>query len=88
MEEKGHSLPDKQLSFTEKLSLKDETQRLIKSLSAKYRTALMLRYFEGLTYDEIAEVLDIPLGTVKSRINAAITTLRERQKRTEEESGA
>jgi RNA polymerase sigma factor (sigma-70 family) len=38
---------------------------------------LVLRYSDGLSYDEIAEVLKIPLGTVKSRLNTAIKALRE-----------
>jgi len=40
------------------------------------RQALVLRYSEGLRYHEIAEVLDCPLGTVKSRIFHALAGLR------------
>jgi len=36
-----------------------------------------LVYFQGLKYREAAEVLDIPLGTVKSRVHAAIQRLNE-----------
>lgn len=56
-----------------------EYERLIKatnSLNSKHRPVLVLRYFNDLSYDEIAQVLGIPLGTVKSRINQAIRTLR------------
>jgi len=56
-----------------------EYERLIKamnSLDSKHRPALILRYFNDLSYDEIAQVLDIPLGTVKSRINQALKSLR------------
>jgi RNA polymerase sigma-70 factor (ECF subfamily) len=35
------------------------------------RSALVLREYEGLSYQEIADVLDVPLGTVKSRLNDA-----------------
>jgi RNA polymerase sigma-70 factor (ECF subfamily) len=41
------------------------------------RQALVLRFSEGLRYDEIAEVLDCPLGTVKSRIFNGLRGLRE-----------
>jgi RNA polymerase sigma-70 factor (ECF subfamily) len=40
------------------------------------REALVLRYSEHLAYDEIAEVLGCPLGTVKSRIFNGLATLR------------
>ena len=40
------------------------------------RQALVLRFSEGLRYDEVAQVLDCPLGTVKSRIFHGLTGLR------------
>ncbi len=44
-------------------------------LPGKGRDALVMFYFEGLRYDEVAEVLEIPLGTVKSRIHNALAKL-------------
>jgi len=41
------------------------------------RQVVVLGYYQGLKYREIAEVLDIPLGTVKSRLHAAMTRLQE-----------
>jgi RNA polymerase sigma-70 factor (ECF subfamily) len=41
----------------------------IDALPAHYRVAIILRDLEGLSYQEIADILGIPLGTVKSRIN-------------------
>lgn len=41
------------------------------------RDALLLYAWEELSYDEIARALDVPIGTVRSRINRARTTLRE-----------
>lgn len=48
----------------------------MRSLDAKLRLVVILRYFHELLYEEIAQILDIPVGTVKSRLNTAIKTLR------------
>ncbi|MFC1950783.1 RNA polymerase sigma factor [Chloroflexota bacterium] len=82
MEERGVELADSSEEQPEELLIKDEESgriwRLVKSMDEKHRSVLSLRYHEGLSYGEIAEVLDIPLGTVKSRINVAIVKLRKR----------
>lgn len=52
--------------------------RAIKTLPEKYRAALVLRDVEGISYDRIAEILDISEGTVKSRINRARNLLRDK----------
>lgn len=44
------------------------TRHIIGRLNEKYRLMIELRYFEELSYDEIATVLDIPLGTVKAQL--------------------
>lgn len=43
-------------------------RKLMSKLNTKYRLMIELRYFEELTYDEIAKELDIPLGTVKAQL--------------------
>ncbi len=45
--------------------------KAIATVPEKYRFALVLRDIEGLSYEEIADVLGIPGGTVRSRINRA-----------------
>lgn len=45
-------------------------------LSPDKRTVLLLCYHEGITHQLAAEILDVPLGTLKSRLHAALTTLR------------
>jgi RNA polymerase sigma-70 factor (ECF subfamily) len=64
-------LPDPGRSPFE-LTLDRETQALIEAALAevnpKFRAALVLREIEGLSYEEIGEILEISLGTVKSRI--------------------
>ena len=41
------------------------------------RQVVILAYYQGLKYREIAEILDIPVGTVKSRLHAALVKLQE-----------
>ena len=49
----------------------------LRRLPEELRTAVILREFTGLNYEEIAEVMEIPLGTVRSRIFRARSRLRE-----------
>ena len=53
-------------------------QDAVLALPDASRAVLVLREFEGLSYQEIAEALDIPLGTVMSRLNYARKLLREK----------
>ncbi len=46
-------------------------------LSTEYRTILVLREIEGCSYDKIAEILDLPIGTVRSRLFRARLALRD-----------
>ncbi len=55
-------------------------QKAIASLPEKYRAALVLCDIEEKSYEEISEVLDLPVGTVKSRINRARNLLKEKLK--------
>ncbi len=52
--------------------------RAITSLPQKYRAAIVLRDVEGLSYDQIAQTLNLSEGTVKSRINRARNLLKEK----------
>jgi RNA polymerase sigma-70 factor (ECF subfamily) len=53
--------------------IRKEVQRLPERL----RIVVLLIYFEGLTFHEVAEVLQLPLGTVKTRVHAALKILHE-----------
>lgn len=46
-------------------------------LSAEHRTVLVLKELEGQKYEDIAEVLDVPIGTVRSRLHRARMELRD-----------
>ena len=52
--------------------------RAIAALPEKYRAPIVLRDVEGRTYEEIAEILELGLGTTKSRISRGRKHLREK----------
>ncbi len=60
--------------------LNELLQRCIEELPEHYRVVFVLRTFENLSYDEIADALGCPRGTVKSRLNQARTLLQARLK--------
>ena len=51
--------------------------KALESLSPKLRAAVVLHYYEGLTREEIADVLGVPAGTVASRIAKAVAIMRK-----------
>lgn len=51
-------------------------KKVLASLKEEYRTLIHLSYFQGFTHEEIAKMMDIPLGTVKTRIRSALIQLR------------
>jgi RNA polymerase sigma-70 factor (ECF subfamily) len=55
-------------------------------MDKKHRAVMVLRYFNDMSYPEIADALDIPQGTVKSRLNQGLNLLKEKFARAE--SGA
>jgi len=62
----------REIGTPERIALKDEIQRVvnesIEQLPEDLRTAITLRELEGLSYEEIAQAMDCPVGTVRSRI--------------------
>ncbi|WP_071458841.1 RNA polymerase sigma factor SigW [Bacillus massilinigeriensis] len=64
----------------ESLELRDEVQKQIAMLPEKYRSAIVLKYIEELSLNEISEILDLPLGTVKTRIHRGREALRQQLK--------
>lgn len=51
-------------------------KKVLTTLNEEYRRLIDLSYFQGFTHEEIAKMLGIPLGTVKTRIRTAISQLR------------
>ena len=55
-------------------------QNAIDSLQVKYQQALILRDVEGMSYQEISEIVGVPVGTVKSRVNRARLKIQKKLK--------
>ena len=51
-------------------------KKVLTTLNEEYRKLIDLSYFQGFTHEEIAKMLSLPLGTVKTRIRTAISQLR------------
>jgi RNA polymerase sigma-70 factor (ECF subfamily) len=61
----------------EKREREAQVQKCINSLDEEYREVLVLRDIQGLSYEEIKDILKIPEGTVKSRLSRARNTLKD-----------
>ncbi|MCU7799711.1 MAG: RNA polymerase sigma factor RpoE [gamma proteobacterium symbiont of Lucinoma myriamae] len=58
-----------------KQQIKDAIDRAISNLPEELKVAITLREFEGMSYDQIANIMDCPVGTVRSRIFRARETI-------------
>jgi RNA polymerase sigma factor (sigma-70 family) len=57
--------PERMMMHSQKLGY---VRRLVENMNIKYRTMIELRYYEELSYEEIAQELKLPLGTVKAQL--------------------
>jgi RNA polymerase sigma-70 factor (ECF subfamily) len=64
--------PDAEVDSEEQ---QEAVRKAVAELPEQYQQLVLLIYFQGMKYREAAEVLGIPVGTVKSRLHAAITKL-------------
>jgi RNA polymerase sigma-70 factor (ECF subfamily) len=67
-------------SATGQVEHRVDVMAMLNTLSAEHREVLVLRELEGLSYEEMAEALGVPRGTVESRLHRARQELRERFK--------
>jgi len=65
------------LGHLENRALAEELHQIIDDLRPEYRELILLRHFGGLSYQEIAEFKDMPLGTVKNKLFRAHSVLRK-----------
>jgi RNA polymerase sigma-70 factor (ECF subfamily) len=63
--------------FVEHRELGSLIEQAIGELRPEYRSVVLLRHVEGYSYDEIADILDLPLGTVKTYLHRARSELKE-----------
>ena len=65
------------LGHLENRALAEELHQIIDDLRPEYRELILLRHFAGLSYQEIADFKDMPLGTVKNKLFRAHSVLRK-----------
>ena len=68
------------LETAEEVGVEDDNREVysaVLALPAKYRAAIHLHYFEGLSVAEMAQMLDVPEGTVKSQLSRGRALLRD-----------
>ena len=68
-------LPD---MAVDKNNFNEQLKRELENLNEKHRQVFLLRHFEGLSLNEIGEVLEINTGTVKSRLHLATKILADK----------
>jgi len=85
MSEKGLELPDPKMGPS---ALGHMLEGAIGKLPGRYKEAFLLRDVEQLPYEEVAQILGVPLGTVKSRVNRARAVLKDELKPKLEQSRA
>jgi RNA polymerase sigma-70 factor, ECF subfamily len=71
--ESREEAPDR---YVESRELGGQIEEAIGRLRPEYRTAVLLRHVEGYTYEEIADIMELPLGTVKTYLHRARGELR------------
>ncbi|MEQ8329085.1 MAG: sigma-70 family RNA polymerase sigma factor [Longimicrobiales bacterium] len=62
--------------YVENKELGSQIEEAIGELRPEYRTVILLRHVEGYAYDEIADIMDLPLGTVKTYLHRARNELK------------
>jgi len=79
-EERDYDIPDKEHSPERQVDgtiKEDIIQKAIEKLPPKFKEVIILRDVQGFAYEEISQILNIPLGTVKSRVNRGRLKLQE-----------
>jgi RNA polymerase sigma-70 factor (ECF subfamily) len=74
---RAKKMPDERV---ERREVADEVQKALGALKEKFRLPIVLKYSEGLSYEEIARVLDCSPGTVASRLNRGHKMLAQKLK--------
>lgn len=83
--EAGLPLPEENV---ERAELEQRVRRTVQEMPEHLREILLLAYFQQFSYNEIAEILQIPLGTVKSRLHTAVGTFAKNWKKENQPNSA
>ena len=78
--QQNRELTDNVIEMGEGSQLNTDTiglRKIVHSLKEDYKVLIELTYFQGYTQDEVSKMLDIPLGTVKTRIRSAMIQLKK-----------
>ena len=75
-------LPDADLLNSEQIN---DVRKAVDELPSHLREILLLNYFQQMSYVQISDSLEIPLGTVKSRLHAAVAAFRNAWQSSQEE---
>lgn len=62
----------------QKAELRDAVNRALSEMSALYRSPLIMWHVEGISYEEIAGIMDLPIGTIKARIHRGRNILQQK----------
>jgi RNA polymerase sigma-70 factor (ECF subfamily) len=70
--------PETAASFDAPMAVadRDQVERVLNDLPLDHRAVIVLRFYLDLPLDQVADILDIPVGTAKSRLHRAINSLR------------
>ena len=80
--ESDAELPDADLLNSEQIN---DVRKAVDELPTHLREILLLNYFQQMSYVQISDSLEIPLGTVKSRLHAAVAAFRNAWQSSQEE---
>ncbi|MEN7549586.1 sigma-70 family RNA polymerase sigma factor [Rapidithrix thailandica] len=80
-EDADHNITIDLRSETMQNRIGDEVTNALNSLAVDFRIVIILCDLEGFTYEEMAKILDIPIGTVRSRLHRARNLLKDKLKK-------
>lgn len=78
--ESDNYIDDQGFDMLEQSEISELVWTSVEKIPLKFRELILLRYLDGLKYEEIAEITDLPVGTIKNRIFKAKELLREEMK--------
>jgi RNA polymerase sigma-70 factor, ECF subfamily len=72
----GKANPERAFEEKQKMKVEEIVMEQVGKLSEKYKDVLLLVHYEGMSYEEASQVLNVPIGTVRSRLARGLETLR------------